>query len=71
MIKDAMTAKVIGLLLIVFPLIINSTILMAARHEGDPSLRYLLVALVPSLPLMALGTWLIRKGYSMPNDGDD
>jgi len=65
MIKDAMTAKVMGLLLIVLPLIINTTIMVSARQLGETSPRFFLVALVPSLPFLALGTWLIRRGYSM------
>ncbi len=65
MIKDPMTAKVLGLLFIVIPLIINTTIMVGARQIGETSPRFFLVALVPSLPLMALGTWLIRRGYSM------
>ena len=64
-VKDPMTAKILGLLFLVFPGIIDGTILMGARARGETRPGHVLVALLPSLPLFAIGAWLIRKGFSM------
>ncbi len=65
MIKDPITAKVLGLLFLVFPGMIDGAIVMGARARGETRPGHVAMALLPSLPLFAIGAWLLRKGFAM------
>lgn len=69
MITDRLTARVIGLLFLFLPFLIDASAIMFTKPEAR-TLRLALVVLVPSLPFFAFGTYLLRKAARMKEDGD-
>ena len=65
MISDRLTAKVLGALLIILALVIDVSCFVFVKGEVRAKPMFPLVVIVPSLPLFALGAWLIRKGDSL------
>lgn len=71
MITDRMTAKVLGLLVLLLALLIVVSCFMFARPETRQNPRFTGVVLVLSLPMLAVGGLLIRKASRMKDDSDD
>lgn len=67
MITDRLTARVLGLLLMFLPFIIDVSTLMMTKPEGR-TLRLALVVLLPSLPFFIAGALLLRKAARMKED---
>jgi O-antigen/teichoic acid export membrane protein len=67
-ITDRLTARVLGLLLFVLPLIIAVSYFVLSRPEIRAQPRFIVIVLVPCLPLFAIGTWLLRKAERMKED---
>jgi hypothetical protein len=71
MISDRLTAKVLGLLLLILPFIVDVSCLMFAKPEYRVRPGFVLAILLPSLPIFALGTYLLRKAGRMKPDEDE
>ena len=68
MITDRFTAKVLGLVLIVFSLLIDLSFFMFSKAEAKQKPAFALVVLLPSLPFIAAGAYLIRRADRMKSD---
>ncbi len=69
MLKDRLTTRVLGLVLLVFPAIMGGSTLVLT----NPTLRtnkLLIGVLVLILPLWAAGAYLLVRGQRMPEDED-
>lgn len=71
MITDRMTAKVLGFLVLVMTLLIDTSCFIFARPETRQSLRFAVVVAITSLPLFAVGALLLRKASTMKEDEED
>jgi uncharacterized membrane protein len=71
MITDRMTARVLGLIVLVLALIIDVTCFLFARPETRESSRYVVVVAVTSAPLFLVGGLLLLKGSRMKDDRND
>ncbi len=73
MIKDRLTASVLGLVIIVFSVLIDVSILILTPKDSIRVSRgaFLLLTVVPSLPFILAGGWLLRKAKSLPDESDD
>jgi hypothetical protein len=71
LINDRFTAKVLGLVIILFALLIDASFFMLSKPEAKAKPGFALIILVPSLPFIALGVYLIRKGERMKDDEDE
>ncbi len=61
MISDALTARVVGLTMILFVLLIDVSMMMFSRAPGSPLFPFALYASLPSVPFIAIGTALIAR----------
>ena len=61
MISDALTARVVGLTMILFVLLIDVSMIMFSRVPGSPMFPFALYASLPSVPFILLGTFLIAR----------
>jgi hypothetical protein len=66
-----MTAKVLGFLVLVMTLLIDTSCFIFARPETRSSPRFALVVAVTSLPLFLVGALLLRKASKLPEEGAD
>jgi hypothetical protein len=71
MITDRLTAKVLGFLLLVLPFIIDVSCVMFAKPEVRARSGFVLAIVLPSLPLFALGAYLMRKGNRLKDDEEE
>lgn len=71
MITDRMTAKVLGVVVLLLALLIDTSCFMFARPEMRGTLRFAIVVMVPSLPLFLIGALLLRKAANMKEDASD
>ena len=67
-ITDRLTARVLGLLLVLLPILVDITCFIFASPELKANPRFFLVLLVPSLPPIVGGALLMRKARSLPED---
>ncbi len=70
MITDRMTAKVLGLLVLVMTLLIDTSCFIFARPETRQSARFAVVVAITSVPLLLVGALLLRKAKGMAEDDD-
>jgi len=70
MITDRMTARVLGLVVILITFLIDTSCFMFARPESR-TLRFATVVIVPSLPLFAIGLLLFRKASRMKDEPEE
>ena len=71
MITDRLTARVIGVLLLFLPFIIDSSCIIFAKPELRTSTRFLAVVIIPSIPLFLGGLLLLRKASRMKEEESD
>ena len=71
MLTDRMTAKVLGFLVLVLTLLIDTSCFIFARPETRQSPRFAVIVAVTSLPLFVIGALLLRKASSLKEDEDD
>ena len=72
MINDRFTAKVIGLVTILFALLIDASFFMLSKPEAKAKPGFALIVIVPSLPFIGFGIYLLRKAERMKQeDADD
>jgi lipopolysaccharide export LptBFGC system permease protein LptF len=60
-ISDAFTARVLGLIVILFVLVIDVSMAIFSRAPGSPLFPFALYASAPSVPFLIGGTWLIVR----------
>jgi hypothetical protein len=60
-ISDALTARVVGLTMILFVLLIDASMVLFSRAPGTPVFPFALYASLPSVPFILLGTFLIVR----------
>lgn len=65
MITDRFTARVLGALVLSLALIIDVSCFLFARPETRSQPRFGVVVAVSSIPLFAIGAWLLRKASSL------
>lgn len=69
MITDRLTARVLGLLVIALALIIDVSCFVFVPAETRAKPAYPLVVILPSLPIIALGVWLLRRAERLEDEG--
>jgi hypothetical protein len=71
MITDRMTARVLGLVVLLLALLIDSSCFIFARPETRSNPRFTLVVVLTSLPMYAVGALLLRKAARMKDAEED
>jgi hypothetical protein len=71
MITDRMTARVLGVIVLVLAVLVDATCFLFARPESRENPRYVVVVLVSSVPMYLVGALLLRKASRMKDDSDD
>ncbi len=61
MISDALTARVVGLTMILFVLLIDVSMALFSRAPGSSLFPFALYASLPSVPFIVIGTVLIAR----------
>jgi hypothetical protein len=70
MLTDRMTAKVLGLLVLVLTILIDLSCFLFARPETRQSPRFALIVAVTSVPLFIVSALIFRKASTMKEDKD-
>lgn len=71
MITDRMTARVLGLIVLVLALIIDTTCFVFVRAETRQNPRYPVIVGVTSMPLFIVSGLLFWKASRLKDDEDD
>jgi hypothetical protein len=71
MITDRLTARVIGLLLLILTVIIDTSTFIFTRPEVRWSPRFALMVILPSVPFLIFGVLLLRRAEHLKEDDDD
>ena len=71
MITDRLTARVLGALLLVLPLIIDLSCMLLSPAEVRQRPGFSLVVIVPSLPFFVFGALLLRRAGKLKEDEED
>ncbi len=71
MITDRMTAKVLGYIVFLMALLIDSTCFVFAKPEMRESPRFAVVVVVTSIPMFVIGALLLRKASRMKDEDDE
>ena len=71
MITDRTTARVLGLLVLVLSMLIDTSCFIFARAETRRNPRFTVVVLVSSVPLYVIGALLLRKASRMKEEDDE
>jgi hypothetical protein len=71
LINDRFTAKVLGLVIILFALLIDASFFMLSKPEAKAKPGFAFIILVPSLPFIGLGVYLLRKGERLKQEEPD
>ncbi len=72
MITDRMTARVLGLVVLLLSFLFDTSCFIFARPETRYSPRFALVVLLTSLPMYLVGALFLRKAARMKDtDGDE
>lgn len=70
MINDRFTAKVLGLVIILFALLIDASFFMLSKPEAKAKPGFAFIILVPSLPFIGFGVYLLRKAERLKEEDD-
>lgn len=71
MITDPLTARVLGLLVLVLAMLVDVSCVLFSRPETRQNPRFALVVVVSSLPMYLAGGLLLRKASRMGKDEDE
>jgi hypothetical protein len=71
MITDRMTARVLGLVVFVLAMLVDTSCFMFARPETRQSPRFVMVVVLSSLPMYLAGALLFRKAARMKDTEED
>ena len=70
MITDRMTAKVLGYIVLLMAVLVDSTCFVFARPETRQNPRFAVIVAVTSIPMFVVGALLLRKASRMKDDDD-
>lgn len=70
MINDRFTAKVLGLVLIVFSILIDASFFLFSKPEARQKPGFALIVILPSLPFVAAGVLLLRRADRMKDEDE-
>lgn len=65
MINDRFTARVLGVIVISFALLIDASFFMFSKPEAKEKPGFALIVILPSLPFVVLGAYLLRRAERM------
>jgi hypothetical protein len=68
MITDRMTAKVLGYVVLLMAVLVDSTCFVFARPETRNNPRFAAVVVITSIPMYLVGALLLRKASRMKDD---
>jgi hypothetical protein len=68
MITDRMTAKVLGYVVLLMAVLVDSTCFVFARPETRSNPRFAMVVAITSIPMYLVGALLLRKASRMKDD---
>jgi hypothetical protein len=68
MITDRMTAKVLGYVVLLMAVLVDSTCFVFARPETRTNPRFAVVVAITSIPMYLVGALLLRKASRMKDD---
>jgi hypothetical protein len=71
MITDRMTARVLGLVVLMLSLLIDSSCFIFARPETRANPRFTVVVQLTSIPMYLVGALLLRKAARMKDSEDE
>ena len=71
MITDRMTARVLGVVVLLLALLIDVSCFLFARPETRQSPRFAVVVLVASVPMFLIGGLLLRKAARMKDEEEE
>ena len=71
MITDRMTARVLGLVVLMLSILIDSSCFIFARPETRSNPRFAVVVVLTSLPMYLVGVLLLRKAARMKDSEDE
>ncbi|MDB4935330.1 MAG: hypothetical protein JWP87_2302 [Labilithrix sp.] len=71
MITDRTTAKILGVIVLMLAILIDTTCIVFARPETRQNPRYPVIVLVSSVPMYLVGALLLWKASRMKDDEDD
>ena len=70
MITDRMTAKVLGYIVLLMAVLVDSTCFVFARPETRQNTRFAVIVAVTSIPMFVVGALLLRKASRMKDDDE-
>lgn len=70
MITDRMTAKVLGYIVLLMAVLVDSTCFVFARPETRQNPRFAVIVVVTSIPMFVVGALLLRKASRMKDDDE-
>jgi hypothetical protein len=70
MITDRMTAKVLGYIVLLMAVLVDSTCFVFARPETRQNPRFAVIVAVTSIPMFVVGALLLRKASRMKDDDE-
>jgi len=65
-ITDRFTAKILGAIVLLMVFVVDVGCFVFTKPEISHRMTFPLVVLIPSLPFMALGVYLLRKASRLP-----
>lgn len=68
MITDRMTAKVLGYVVLLMAVLVDSTCFVFARPETRLNPRFAMVVVITSIPMYVAGALLLRKASRMKDE---
>jgi len=68
MITDRMTAKVLGYIVLLMAVLVDSTCFVFARPETRANPRFAVIVAVSSIPMFVIGALLLLKASRMKDD---
>lgn len=68
MITDRMTARVLGYIVLLMAVLVDSTCFVFARPETRSNPRFAVIVVVTSIPMFLVGALLLRKAARMKED---
>jgi lipopolysaccharide export LptBFGC system permease protein LptF len=71
LINDRFTARVLGLVIILFALLIDASFFMLSKPEAKAKPGFAFIVLVPSLPFIGIGAYLLRRAERLKDDDED
>lgn len=71
MVDDRRTAKILGLVVLLFTLLVDASMLMFAPASARARAGFPVVVLLSSTPFFALSAWLMARGGRAGGEGTE